>query len=348
MAQFDSREAERLVNTYSDLILRLSYTYLKSTSDAEDICQTVFLKLPAAERRFENPAHEKAWIIRAAVNACKDELHPSAAETEIIDKIGRPIGASASDNGVTVTADAIIGDKYHCAVVYTIARDDGQPFDVDLDSLGTSQYLPLGFENCSTYWGRMGGSHGTSYFYDADPADNAIQYVELWETDSEIPHGTAKASFENLVIWRAEERQYTVAEGKWELSFAMDFEDASVSLPAGQTIALGDMRAVIDEITLSPVALRVDYTVDSEVQWEDAPSGRMSEYNSEQSRNYLENLEITVNMKDGSALDMTNAGGSIRPGGGVTVCQKGDVFERIISLEEVSSVTVAGVEIPLS
>ena len=31
MRQLDEAEARRLVDTYSDLILRLSYTYLKST-----------------------------------------------------------------------------------------------------------------------------------------------------------------------------------------------------------------------------------------------------------------------------------------------------------------------------
>ena len=45
MKQFDRADAERLVQTYSDLILRLAYTYLKSTHDAEDICQNIFLKL---------------------------------------------------------------------------------------------------------------------------------------------------------------------------------------------------------------------------------------------------------------------------------------------------------------
>ena len=33
MKELDAAEAERLVNAYSDLILRLSYTYLKSTQD---------------------------------------------------------------------------------------------------------------------------------------------------------------------------------------------------------------------------------------------------------------------------------------------------------------------------
>ena len=42
MKQFDRADAERLVQTYSDLILRLAYTYLKSTHDAEDICQNIF------------------------------------------------------------------------------------------------------------------------------------------------------------------------------------------------------------------------------------------------------------------------------------------------------------------
>lgn len=44
-SQLSREEAERLVQTYSDLILRLSFTYLKNTEDAKDICQTVFLRL---------------------------------------------------------------------------------------------------------------------------------------------------------------------------------------------------------------------------------------------------------------------------------------------------------------
>lgn len=37
-------EANRLVETYADTILRVRYTYLRSTQDAEDICQDVLLK----------------------------------------------------------------------------------------------------------------------------------------------------------------------------------------------------------------------------------------------------------------------------------------------------------------
>ena len=74
MSYMDSRNAERLINTYADTILRISYMYLRQTHDAEDICQTVFLKLLTRDIHFENLTHEKAWIIRTTINACKDHL----------------------------------------------------------------------------------------------------------------------------------------------------------------------------------------------------------------------------------------------------------------------------------
>ncbi|MFR2950670.1 MAG: hypothetical protein ACLTKG_04690 [Collinsella intestinalis] len=51
------------------------------------------------------------------------------AQTELIDRIGRPIGASCTSNGITITADAIVGMRHAYAVVYTIGKDDGTAFD---------------------------------------------------------------------------------------------------------------------------------------------------------------------------------------------------------------------------
>ena len=70
----DEFQARRLVNTYADTILRISYQYLKQICDAEDICQTVFLKYLTSNPEFDSIEHEKAWIIRTAINACKDHL----------------------------------------------------------------------------------------------------------------------------------------------------------------------------------------------------------------------------------------------------------------------------------
>ena len=47
-------------------------------------------------------------------------------------------------------------------------------------------------------------------------------------------------------------------------------------------------------------------------------------------------------------VDLSNAGGSISPEGGVTVCSKGTVFSQIVPMEEMASLSVGGVIFPLT
>lgn len=66
------REAKRLVDTYSDLILRLCYSALGSADDAQDICQDTLIKILQRTQPFDSLEHERAWVIRVALNACRD------------------------------------------------------------------------------------------------------------------------------------------------------------------------------------------------------------------------------------------------------------------------------------
>jgi RNA polymerase sigma-70 factor (ECF subfamily) len=63
-----------LVTKYTDMVLRLAFTYLKNMSDAQDLCQEVFLRLYKHQATFKDKDHEKAWIIRVTINACKDVM----------------------------------------------------------------------------------------------------------------------------------------------------------------------------------------------------------------------------------------------------------------------------------
>lgn len=77
MPYMNSHNVQQLVNRYSDMILRISFMQLKSTDDAEDICQDVFMKLLTGDFQFESEVHEKAWIIRTTINACRDHMRTS-------------------------------------------------------------------------------------------------------------------------------------------------------------------------------------------------------------------------------------------------------------------------------
>jgi len=48
--------------------------HLKNRSDVEDVFQEVFLRYALHAAPFESDSHEKAWLIRVSVNACKDLL----------------------------------------------------------------------------------------------------------------------------------------------------------------------------------------------------------------------------------------------------------------------------------
>ena len=115
-SHIDRAEAERLVNAYSDLILRLSYTYLKSTEDAKDICQTVFLRLLEKPRGFESPEHERAWIIRAAVNLCKDQLKSHWRRTTVDLEAARAVPAPEAEEGSLLAAVNLLPPKYRTVI----------------------------------------------------------------------------------------------------------------------------------------------------------------------------------------------------------------------------------------
>jgi len=62
------------VEKYSDLLLRVAFSYMKNIHDAEDMVQEAFVKLMQKGPMFESEEHEKAWLIRVTINLCKNRL----------------------------------------------------------------------------------------------------------------------------------------------------------------------------------------------------------------------------------------------------------------------------------
>ncbi len=62
-----------LVETYSDMVMRIAYQNCFNKSDSEDITQEVFIKLlENMERVKDDEGYLKAWLIRVTVNLCRD------------------------------------------------------------------------------------------------------------------------------------------------------------------------------------------------------------------------------------------------------------------------------------
>lgn len=69
-----SRNAERLLDTFGNAVLRMAYSYLHNMSDAEEILQETLIKYLTVQPELQGPEHEKAWLLRVAANLSKNHL----------------------------------------------------------------------------------------------------------------------------------------------------------------------------------------------------------------------------------------------------------------------------------
>ena len=70
----DPNRLEYLVNTYETTLYRAALAILRDAHEAEDAVQDAFLRCIEKAPEWENPAHEKAWLLRVTVNGCKSRL----------------------------------------------------------------------------------------------------------------------------------------------------------------------------------------------------------------------------------------------------------------------------------
>lgn len=62
----------RLMTQYERELLRVCYVYLRDVSLAEDAVQETFVKVYKGLSSFRGECSEKTWIMRIAINTCKD------------------------------------------------------------------------------------------------------------------------------------------------------------------------------------------------------------------------------------------------------------------------------------
>jgi len=80
-----SQNIEEIYERHADMVYSVSFSYLKNTEDTKDIVSEIFLKLLQKKIRFNDAEHEKAWLLRATINLCKDYLKHWRRKNENLD-----------------------------------------------------------------------------------------------------------------------------------------------------------------------------------------------------------------------------------------------------------------------
>ena len=77
-----NQDLERVFNTYYNILYKTAVIMLCNEQDVYDAVQETFIKYLEHKKKFHDPEHEKAWLLRVNINICKNmmrfhRLHPT-------------------------------------------------------------------------------------------------------------------------------------------------------------------------------------------------------------------------------------------------------------------------------
>ena len=99
------------IDAHGDAVLRLALNQLRNVSDAQDAVQETFVRLLTSGTSFESDDHLRAWLLRVAINACKDVLKSARRRNESVEELadaGREGELGAGSDQATLGLHAIL------------------------------------------------------------------------------------------------------------------------------------------------------------------------------------------------------------------------------------------------
>lgn len=301
--------------------------------------------------------------LKTASEAFAPVFGDSTSQKAVMDEIGTQIGASATDNGVTITADAVIGDDHQAWIMYTLSWDSGT--DIDLpegipqspDEYSTQ--IPdnvIQFESCSD-WSFI----SYDQFFDSDPNDHAIEFLQRvpinQSTVIPVEVHPYTVEFENLQFCGTDqygnpwgnyadddtETWQTMIEGSWQLSFDIEYESAAVSVPieGKESFELNGSTCEITNLTVSPISAFVEYSYTRTDA--DKPIATADDEIYDDIEKMHSNFYITTTSGQTYHTNATWGDSQFLKESNSYSLSAGGAFTEIIPLDEIESVTVGNV-----
>lgn len=108
----NSADIRRVLELYSPLVYRLAYSRTGSHSDAEDVCQDVFLSLVRKNPEFETEDNRRAWLIRVTLNRAASLWRtPWKKRVSLGDDSARHRAAISRDEALADALSTLSGDE---------------------------------------------------------------------------------------------------------------------------------------------------------------------------------------------------------------------------------------------
>lgn len=248
-----------------------------------------------------------------------------AAQVELVEDIGVPIDATAEIGDYLLSADAVIGDRYNLAIVYSLTRKDGGPV---ADTIRFKEY--------SNDLKRTGGS---LLSYKPSPDGAKLHIIEQRNCADPLffLDRTVSAAFTDLLL-SDKEGSPVLVEGTWSLCFAARYRDTTVTIPSGNRTVMGSQgnRYRIQKIRISPVGVHIDFTAPN--PYADGGTDLW----------LMPDFTVSLLLSDGTQVELKDANRALR-GNSKKPTHKADfsvLFETPISLRDIQALVICGTAFP--
>lgn len=121
IADTHGRTLERMMTEYGDSVVRVCYLFLKDRQLAQDAAQETFIKAWNALHTLRSGDTEKAWLIKIAVNTCKNMLRSRyfrmVDRSISTDDLPEPASVDPDTDDTVLKEVMALDDKYREVVV---------------------------------------------------------------------------------------------------------------------------------------------------------------------------------------------------------------------------------------
>ncbi len=193
----------------------------------------------------------RAEIVNGFVSNLLAPLYGSA-QTELVDRIGIPVEATARVGEYILSADAVIGDKYNIASVYSLRRADGGPLE---------ENICFGSYDSTIKRGSGGGT--LSYRLSEDKT--VLHITVQWTSSGKLfLDRAATVTFADLMRHDPDtEQNQLLEEGQWELKYMVRYEDSGTAVAVKNAVVTDDAGNpyTLQRLEVSPIGVHVEMTV---------------------------------------------------------------------------------------
>ena len=105
-----------LTTKYIDTVFRVALSWMKHPSEAEDVTQTVFMKLYREVKPFTSEEHVKHWLIRVAINECKKTFRNPFHRVEDIADYANSLSFETQEHSELYDAVMDLPQKYRVPI----------------------------------------------------------------------------------------------------------------------------------------------------------------------------------------------------------------------------------------